>query len=210
MLMPQRALSSFLLTGHSGVGKTTAVLRILEVLKALGVTTGGMITEEAREDGKRLGFRIKDISSKEEGWLASKRREEGPRIGSYRVNKEDLDEIGSQAVLRASKSDEVVVCDEIGPMEMTSEEFQGAVRRALEADKVFLATLHSKYVDPLPDFFECEGKKELFRITMANRDAVPLLVTDRILTLLREEGDVPTHWKLSKASGGELKVRGRG
>jgi len=48
-----------------GVGKTTAVKRIIELLKDR-YKLGGFYTEEVREDGRRVGFKVRDIMTGEE------------------------------------------------------------------------------------------------------------------------------------------------
>ena len=88
-----------LLTGPPGIGKTTAIMKAVEALKARkGLKIGGMITREVREGGKRVGFQIIDLVSNRTGWLAHINQPEGPKISKYRVNLRDLEEIGVKAL----------------------------------------------------------------------------------------------------------------
>ncbi|MEM4473756.1 MAG: nucleoside-triphosphatase [Candidatus Bathyarchaeia archaeon] len=52
-----------LVTGKPGSGKTTAILKVAEALKAEGYRIGGMISREVREEGTRVGFEIIDLNS---------------------------------------------------------------------------------------------------------------------------------------------------
>ena len=95
-----------------------------------------------RESGIRTGFRLRDISSGSEGWLARKNGGTGPKIGSYTVVSDTLDRIGAKA-LETSTSDDIdlVLVDEIGPMEMTSANFRNSLSDLLNGKKMVVATV---------------------------------------------------------------------
>ena len=81
-----------LLTGSPGVGKTSVLLRIVESLKAKGYSVGGMVSREVRVGRDRVGFEILDLNTGRKGWLAHVAQKQGPQVGRYRVNLEDLEE----------------------------------------------------------------------------------------------------------------------
>ncbi|MCD6189718.1 MAG: NTPase, partial [Thermococcus sp.] len=58
------------ITGLPRVGKTTLVLKVAEELKSHNLRIGGFITQEVREKGRRVGFKIKALDTGEEGILA--------------------------------------------------------------------------------------------------------------------------------------------
>jgi len=153
-------------TGHPGVGKTTLVER---VLAAVPLRAGGMITEEIRKVGRRVGFAVIDVATGEEGVLAYIHREEGPRLGRYRVNLADLEGIGAAAIERAILECDLVVVDEVGPMELKSPRFISVVTRALEQAKNLLVTVHraSNHHLAYRIRHECDL---LIRLTAANRE----------------------------------------
>jgi len=161
-------------TGMPGVGKTTLVLKIAEELKSRGFRVGGMITQEVRERGKRVGFKIKALDTNEEGILAWV-GEGYPRVGKYAVNLEDLNRVGVSAIRRALQNADVVIIDEIGAMEFKSREFAKAVEEALKSEKPLLATLHRRWVDKFKD----RGK--LYVLTVENREKIRERILKKLL-----------------------------
>ena len=126
---------AFFLTGRPGIGKTTVLLRIVEELKKRDLKIGGLISQEIRRAGTRVGFKIIDLDSGREGWLAHVRQPVGPKVGKYRVCMKDLESIGVDAILRALREADIVVIDEIGPMELFSQLFQKSSCRGVEQRK---------------------------------------------------------------------------
>ncbi len=91
---------------------------------------------EVREGSARTGFMITDLSSGQEGWLAKKDLTAGPRVGSYVVVSEDLEKIGVAALERSMKGPaDLVIVDEIGPMEMTSPSFRNNISMVLNGNR---------------------------------------------------------------------------
>jgi nucleoside-triphosphatase len=159
-----------LLTGSPGVGKTTVLLRVVEALKARGFSLGGMVSQEVRGCGGRVGFEILNLETGERGWLAHINHSGGPRVGRYGVNLEDLEGIGVKAVVDAVEMLDVVVVDEVGPMELFSEEFRKAVKRAVESGKLVVGVVHWKAKDRLIDEIKTRPEAELYVVTLENRD----------------------------------------
>ena len=165
--MPKRVL---LVTGSPGVGKTTLLLRVVEALKAKGYSFGGMVSREVRSCGARVGFEILDLAdSSRHGWLAHVNQKTGPQVGRYRVNLEDLDNVGVEAVLRAVRECDIVAIDEIGPMELFSEKFRRAVLEAVESGKLVIAVVHWKARDKIIEALKKREDAEIFNVTCENR-----------------------------------------
>lgn len=133
-----------LVTGRPGVGKTTLVSKVFKSLKDKGVSAGGMITYEVREKGVRTGFIVEDLKTGLKGVMASVSQSPGPRVGKYVVNVEEIERIGVNAVENSLVCDEVVIIDEIGPMELYSNAFKKAVSKAFSSPKNIVATIHYK------------------------------------------------------------------
>lgn len=180
--LPKRVL---LLTGNPGVGKTTVLMKTVKALKERGIHVGGMISREVREGGTRVGFEILDLTSSRRGWLAHVNQKSGPQVGKYRVNMEDLNAIGAQAVTEAVEKCEVIAIDEIGPMELFSERFKEAVRKALESHKLVLAVVHWKAQDTLINEAKKREDAETTSVTLENRESLHKQITGNALKILK-------------------------
>ncbi len=174
----------FVLTGAPGTGKTTVLQKVVDALRAKGVTVGGMVSREARKHNVRVGFEILDLTSGRQGWLSHINQNAGPQVGKYRVNLQDLDNIGVQAVTEAVQKCQIVVIDEIGPMELYSENFKQAVNLAFESGKPVLVIVHAKATDPLISLVKQREDAEIFTVTGATRDNLVEQVTKIILETL--------------------------
>jgi len=175
-----------LLTGNPGVGKTTVLTKTLDALKAEGYTVGGMISREVREGGARVGFEILDLNSSRRGWLAHINQKTGPQLGKYRVNLEDLDSIGAQAILAAVEDCDVIAIDEIGPMELFSARFKEATRKALESRKLVVAVVHWKAPDSLISEARKREDAELITVTYENRETLHEATVEKALKILKQ------------------------
>jgi nucleoside-triphosphatase len=106
-------------------------------------------------------------------------------VGKYHVNLQELEEIGAKAIADATEKAAVVAIDEIGPMELYSQNFKQAVAQALESSKPLLAVVHAKAKDPLIAQAKQRGDAQLFVVTLANRDDLPQQLTDQLAALSR-------------------------
>jgi len=157
------------LTGPPRIGKTTVLVKAVEGLKSLGYKVGGMVSREVREGGVRVGFKIIDLSTGREGWLAHVRQPTGPKISKYRVNLSDLESVGVKSIRDAVLNADVIVIDEVGPMELFSRSFKEAVKTALESGKPLLGTIHYRARDPLINMIKRHGDAEVLEVTAMNR-----------------------------------------
>lgn len=154
-----------------GSGKTTLINRICDHYKSKGLKVAGISTREVRERNERIGFKISDLSSSNEGWLARIGEGAGPRVGKYFVDSTDLEEIGVGALSRALQEDAtLIILDEIGPMEMTNSAFRSAVSKILEAGKMVVATV--KYGSHYPEVERVQGEIVHLEVEKNNREAI--------------------------------------
>ncbi len=171
---PQRLF----LTGEPGSGKTTTVTKTVGLLIQRGVSVGGVVSGELREAGIRVGFSLEDLAMHEKGTLAHVDMREGPRIGKYRVNLEDIERIGVGSIETAVRDSEVIVVDELGPMELFSVPLVRAVEKGLASRKHFLGTIHKRVSHPLTS--SIRSKFTILEITPENRDRMPTEIAERI------------------------------
>ncbi len=183
--LPKTRVRLFLITGDPGSGKTTAVSRIILSIKTRGYTVGGMLTREIRSHGERLGFMLVDLGTEESASLASSERKLGPKVGKYHVDLNSLATLGVKALKHASEFSDLIVCDEVGPMELFSPEFRKAVIESiLNSSKPCLCVVHKRLADTLIDQLKASIEAKIFDVTFENREEIPTLVSEEILDLL--------------------------
>jgi nucleoside-triphosphatase len=175
-----------ILTGSPGVGKTTALIKIVNGLRSKGIKVGGMLSQEVREGGKRVGFKVIDILMQKSGWLAHINQRSGDLFGKYYVNLNDLENVGIQAINQAIESCDVVVIDEIGPMEVFSEKFKEATLEALNSKKVVLAILHWRAQNKLILETKNRSDARVVIVTIENREELPEIEIKKILRLFNK------------------------
>jgi nucleoside-triphosphatase len=132
-----------LLTGRPGCGKTTLIKR---VVNELARPSGGFYTEEMREASTRVGFKLVTLDG-EEAVFAHVDFKTRQRVGKYGLHLFTLEAVGVKAIREATRTQQLVVIDEIGPMELRSAIFRDAVSEALDSNVPILATIVAR---PLP------------------------------------------------------------
>jgi nucleoside-triphosphatase len=151
---------AILLTGPPGCGKTTAIRTILE---RLPVEAGGFYTAEIREGGIRTGFSLLTLDGRE-AVLADIRIRGEPRIGKYGVDLAALEQTGVRSLREAIDTKELVVVDEIGPMELLSPLFREVLLEALESPVPILGTVMLRRA-PFPDYIKTRPEVAIFPIS---------------------------------------------
>ena len=166
---------AILLAGRPGVGKTTVIKQVVDML---GGEAGGFYTEEIRQGGRRLGFKIITLDG-EEGVLAHIDIKGAPRVSKYGVNVRDLEEVGVASLRRAIEERRYVVIDEIGKMELYSQEFRRAVVEALESEKVVLGTVMAGRHDWV-DTLKARPQVAVLTVTEGNREGMARRLLDML------------------------------
>ncbi|HZY93522.1 MAG TPA: NTPase [Candidatus Bathyarchaeia archaeon] len=160
-----------LLTGLPGVGKTTLIKKLVEHYRDQGLKVAGITTEEVRDRNWRTGFKITDVLTNQEGWLAQKQPGPGPRIGAYTVSTRDLDAVGTKALETAAQVEaDMVVIDEIGPMEMTSPSFRVALAKVIATKTPLIASV--RHGSNYPELYPIQEEALRIEITNDNRDSL--------------------------------------
>ena len=126
------------------------------------------MARDRRYKDRRTGFELLDLSTGMVGILADESGD-GPQLGKYRVHLDDLDLIGAQAVENALGCDLIVV-DEVGPMELSSHRFVLAVEKAIASPKPMLVVLHQWSNHRLAK--KIRGSFRVLTVTRENRDSL--------------------------------------
>jgi len=148
--------TNILLTGPPRSGKSTLIEKVVKKIKRPAT---GFFTRELREKNKRVGFLIETIDGKT-GLLAHQNIRSNCRVGKYKVNLEDIDQIAVPSMLPSS-SDQIVVVDEIGKMECFSRLFKETLLRVLSSENQVIGSIAIK--------------GDRFIQTIKNRDDVTLV-----------------------------------
>ena len=183
------------ITGLPRSGKSAVMEKVLEMLvdertREINIRgnpsgkpiVGGMRTEPILENGERLGYKVINIITKEEGVIAHKTFDSRLRVLGYGLDLKALEEVAIPAIDYAKEECEVLVIDEIGKFSVESEDFVNCVRSALQVDKPTLLTLHKKSRHPLLQDIRRRDDGRIVEGTPVNRALLP----DKIHKLMRE------------------------
>jgi|SRR5882724_3945305 len=154
-----------LLTGRPGCGKTTLIKR---VVNEVARPAGGFYTEEIREHGARVGFKIVTLEGKEVVF-AHVDFKIPRRVGKYGLDLCALDTIGADAVRTAVRARQLVIADEIGPMEIRSSTFRDVVNEALDGGAPILGTITARSF-PFTDAIKNRPDVILLEVRSENRE----------------------------------------
>ena len=81
---------------------------------------------------------------------------------------------------------DVIAIDEIGPMELFSEKFKEAVRKALESRRLVIAIIHWKAQDVLIGEARKREDAEIITVTYENREKLHEQVAEKALRFLKQ------------------------
>jgi nucleoside-triphosphatase len=162
-----RTKKNILITGPPGIGKTTIMKKLAQMLKDSG--PAGFYTAEIREEGARHGFELVGLNGRK--GILSHVDIKGPyHVGRYGVDIRGF-EIFLDALALTDPNITLVMIDEIGKMECLSQLFKTVVGTVLDAEKTVIATITLKG----PGFIaEVKGREDviLFKMTLENRNSL--------------------------------------
>jgi nucleoside-triphosphatase THEP1 len=170
-MLPPRVL----VTGPPGVGKTTLVLHVIDLLRPMRLTC--FFTEEVRGRAGRTGFQLVTLDG-HRAQLATAGGEGGPRVGRYRVHLAALEAV-CEGALEPRPGVDAVVIDEIGKMECLSPAFVQAARRALTGPVPVLATVALAGGGFIGEAKRLPGA-EMISLSRENRDRLPAEISARL------------------------------
>jgi nucleoside-triphosphatase len=188
------------LTGQPRIGKSTLMKEMIARLKARGVGVGGMLTADIHEGGQRVGFSLEDIRTGEKGILAHVQlNRSGPTVGKYTVNLADLDRLGTQAITEALARPElqILLIDEIGPMELKSRRFVAALEKALASDKHLILTVHQRSAHELVQ--RIKRTFAITEVTVANRDDLPAVIMETLREITNHNNQLANKSQVRKS-----------
>jgi nucleoside-triphosphatase THEP1 len=127
----QRHHGVVILTGETGSGKTTRVGEVVQLLRQRGLRVGGIQAVGLVADDRRSGFDLVDLATGLTAPLCRERLDTttgNERWGQFHFSEAGL-AFGRQALTVSAHSADVVVIDEVGPLELAG----GGWARSLDA-----------------------------------------------------------------------------
>lgn len=168
------------ISGAAGIGKTTTVMNAARILKDRRLNVGGIVSREMRTNNNnmRIGFEFIDLITGNKSILATITGS-GPKVGKYVVNLEGC-RFAAERLNNAIKSCDVIICDEIGPMELKSIDFINSLKNLLGVEKKVIVVVHQKLHHPLTDQFRKKSSL-LININLENREKVSEMLIREIM-----------------------------
>ncbi|HAN09922.1 MAG TPA: hypothetical protein DCP90_04830 [Clostridiales bacterium] len=130
-----------LITGKPGVGKTTCLLNIIE--KFGREKCVGFYTEEIRENGERVGFDCTTLDGTR-CRMSDIKFDTNSRVGRYGVDIKSFDNVVIPYFEKEMDSNKIFVIDEIGPIELMSNQFFKIVEDIIKGDKTLFGIIFQK------------------------------------------------------------------
>lgn len=171
---------NFLVTGPPGSGKSSVIARAAGVLRSRGLKPGGIICPEIRVGGTRVGFKMVDVLTGEEVILAHVDIKGRPSVGKYGVNVEGIARMSRGAIEGALSAADFLVIDEIGPMEVLSDEFRRAVLAALDSEKPVIAAVHMRTAGGFIGSVKSREDVRIIQVDRENRERLPYELADEV------------------------------
>jgi len=174
-----------LLTAPSGLGKTTACLRAVELAQARGLRVGGLLSLPVIQAGVKTAITLRDIRTGRERVLARENQDgNGLQVGIWTFDPKSL--AWGQQVLAWLKPCDLLVIDEIGPLEL---ELGQGLTKAL--DVLRRGAYHLALVTVRPTLVETVAAQlEGLKVSIAvldeqNRDQQPQAIVAQCFELKR-------------------------
>jgi nucleoside-triphosphatase THEP1 len=158
----------FVLTGSVHSGKTTLLKRMVQEFKQEKLMADGFLSEAIFKGQERVGYDLFDLKKEKSIPLLRKSgKKDWQSVGSYFFVPSGLEE--AQRIISRSKSSDICVVDEVGPLELSGKGFWPALKPILFPPLIpFLITVR---ISVLGDFLGILGKIDTRVFDMKELDA---------------------------------------
>lgn len=169
-----------LLTGQPHIGKSTIIQKIADLTAD---KSGGFYTREISFNGQRTGFEIVTLNGCSV-LLATKDANvaftQEVHFRGYKVNLEAIDRIAVPALLEAVSSRKLVIVDEIGPIEIFSENFCNVVASIINNPQIAVVGTIVERSYRVADEIKAHPRVTIQVVTFENRDSLPQTILSNL------------------------------
>jgi nucleoside-triphosphatase THEP1 len=166
-------------TGRSGVGKSTVCRRVVELARSRGITAGGCVTERRVHDCQGAGLDVVDVATDERRPFAELDRVTGgPSTGRWHFHPAAF--VFGLAGCSRVPPEALLVIDELGPLELVQHEGWAPLVPLLRAHLgPVLVVVRPSLIAPF--FSLVEGRNpDTVDVTPAERDTLPPIIFARL------------------------------
>jgi nucleoside-triphosphatase THEP1 len=161
------------------------MLRLLEELRGTGLKIGGVVSPPVFNDGdEKIGFQGEDILTGEQWDLGrSNGSLDGPRLGPWSFSNEGF-RLGISAIRGAINSRvDLVVLDEIGPLELIRGEGYAEILPELTSApvEILILVLRQNLIDLIVSQYFQNNQPEVVEVTRENRQILPYELVKKIM-----------------------------
>ena len=156
---------NILITGLPKSGKSTLLKKLISNLE----NKVGFVTNEIRENGERTGFEI-ETHLGEKSILASVNFQTDFQVSKYFVDIGNLERMISK--ITDFNNENILYLDEIGQMELFSENFKKLALKYLDSSNICIATISKIFSNDFTDQIKKRDDVILIEITEENRDSM--------------------------------------
>ncbi|MEB3212487.1 MAG: nucleoside-triphosphatase [Leptolyngbyaceae bacterium] len=197
---------NILLTGQPKSGKSTLLRKLISNLP----NTKGLLADELLDkDGNRVGFEVVTSEGHKET-VAHIDFDKDISVGKYGLLIENLNKVLPSV---AEFDDEILYIDEVGQMQMHSDQFKNLVIGYLDANNLCIATVSAVYEDDFIGSVKSRNDVRIVEISPENRDEVfnKLLQEIKLTSAIgkswsAESSFLPEQWSSDNPARGQCAV----
>lgn len=169
-----------IISGDKHAGKTTFTSQVIGMLKEEGFKPGGFLAIGSFENNRRSEFKLHAVETGEEMPLCSIHYTEGQKAGPFRFDASGIKFGERLLVSEEVKDKDIVVIDEVGPLEIKGEGWSAGLSGLLNNSGIVLILVVRKgLVDEIKDRWSFH-EADVFPICSSNPEEVAQSISKSI------------------------------